>query len=175
MVSDRGDRGLFTIWKRSFWIKILFSFPLSPANLISDYFDIKGCGANNEAMTHRSSLRQCRCGSNSQRESWTCGFFFLVLAATPFTLRTFSAQINWRFISRKAMFDPYRFLSNQSPIHFAGESGNGNMFRNGKQHVQNENRHRSPRSQTYANNCKNLNPPYFSLQLPLSNQKLCGM
>ncbi len=31
-----------------------------------------------------------------------------------------------------------RFLSNKSPIHFAGESGKGNTFLNGKQHVQNE-------------------------------------
>jgi hypothetical protein len=52
--------------------------------------------------------------------------------------------------SRKALFAPHRFLSNKSLIHFAGESGNGNTFLNGKWHVQNENRHRSPRSQTYA-------------------------
>ncbi len=60
-----------------FWIKIIFPFPLSPAKWVSDYFDIEGCGANNEAMTRRSSLRQWRCGPNSQHESWTCGFFFL--------------------------------------------------------------------------------------------------
>jgi hypothetical protein len=48
------------------------------------------------------------------------------------------------------LFDPQRFLSNKSPIQFAGESGKGNMFLNGKRHVQNENVHRSPRSQTYA-------------------------
>jgi hypothetical protein len=39
-------------------------------------------------------------------------------------------------------------LSNKSPIHFAGESGKGNTFLNGKQHVQNENGHRLPQSQT---------------------------
>ncbi len=55
MVSNRGDRGLFAIWTRSFWIKIIFPFPLSPAKWISDYFD-KGCGANNGARAHRSSL-----------------------------------------------------------------------------------------------------------------------
>ncbi len=76
--------------------------------------------------------------------------FFLVRAASLFTLRTFGAQINWRVISRKVLFDPHRFLSNKSPIHFAGESGKGNMFLSGKRHVQNENGHRSPRSQTYA-------------------------
>jgi hypothetical protein len=48
------------------------------------------------------------------------------------------------------LFDPHRFLSNKSPIHFAGESGKGNTFLNGKWHVQNKNGHRSPRSQTYA-------------------------
>jgi hypothetical protein len=76
--------------------------------------------------------------------------FFLVRAASLFTLRTFGAQINWRVLSRKVLFDPHLFFSNKSPIHFAGESGKGNTFLNGKQHVQNENGHRSPRSQTYA-------------------------
>jgi hypothetical protein len=75
--------------------------------------------------------------------------FFLVRAASLFTLRTFGAQINWRVIS-KILFDPHRFLSNKSPIDLAGESGKGNTFLNGKRHVQNENGHRSPRSQTYA-------------------------
>ncbi len=32
---------------------------------VGDYFDIKGCGAKNDAMMHRSSLRQWRCGPNS--------------------------------------------------------------------------------------------------------------
>ena len=99
------------------------------------------------------SARKWRCGSNSERKLWTrfeFADFFLVRAASLFTLRTFSAQINWRVISRKALFDPQRFLSNKSPIQFAGESGKGNMFLNGKRHVQNENGHRLPRSQTYA-------------------------
>ncbi len=142
MGSDRGDQGLFTIWTRSFWIKIIFPFPLSPAKWISDYFDIKGCGLNNLARAHRSSLRQWRCGQNSQRKLWTkfeLADFFPVWAATLFTLRTFGAQINWRVISRKVLFDLHRFLSNKSPIHFAGECGKGNTFLNGKLHVQNKN------------------------------------
>ncbi len=153
MVADRGDWGLFTIWTRSFWIKIIFPFPLYPAKWISNYFDITGCGANNLARAHRSSLRQWRCGQNSQRKLWTrfeLVDFFIVRAATLFTLRTFGAQINWRVISRKVLFDPHRFLSNKSPIHFAGESGKGITFLNGKCHVQNKNGHRSPWSQTYA-------------------------
>ncbi len=148
-----GPWGLFTIWTRSFWIKIIFPFPLSTAKWISDYFDIKGCGANNLARAHRSSQRQWRCGQNSQRKLRTrfeLADFFLVRAATLFTLRTFGAQIKWRVISRKVLFDPHRFLSNKSPIHFAGESGKGNTFLNGKWHVQNKNGHRSPRSQMYA-------------------------
>jgi hypothetical protein len=76
--------------------------------------------------------------------------FFLVWTVYLFTLRTFGAQINWHVISRKVLFAPHRFLSNKSPIHFAGASGNGNTFFNGKWHVQNENGHRSPWSQTYA-------------------------
>jgi hypothetical protein len=32
-------------------------------------------------------------------------------------------------------------LSNKSPIHFAGESGKGYKFLNGKWHVQNKNGH----------------------------------
>jgi hypothetical protein len=92
-------------------------------------------------------LRQWRCGSNSERKlcnRFELADFFLVRAASLFTLRTFGAQINWCVISRKALFDPHRFLSNKSPIHFAGESGKGNTFLNGKRHVQNENGHRSP-------------------------------
>ncbi len=98
-------------------------------------------------------LRKRRCGSNSERKLWSwIEFvdFFLVRAASLFTLQTFGAQINWRVISMKVLFDPQRFLSNKSPIHFAGESGKGNTFLNGKRHVQNKNGHRSPRSQTYA-------------------------
>jgi hypothetical protein len=60
------------------------------------------------------------------------------------------AQINCRVVSRKVLFDPHRFLTNKSSIHYAEESGKGNMFLNGKGHVQNKNGHRSPRSQTYA-------------------------
>ena len=112
--------------------------------------------------TVRSSLRQyigapkpsCANGDADQIRSANyeldLGDFFLVRAASLFTLRTFGAQINWRVISRKVLFDPHRFLSNKSPIHFAGASGKGNTFLNGKWHVQNENGDRSPRSQTYA-------------------------
>ncbi len=74
-------------------------------------------------------LRKWRCGSNSERKLWTrfdLADFFLVWAESLFTLRTFGAQINWRIISRKILFDPHRFLSNKSPIHFAVTSGKGN-------------------------------------------------
>ncbi len=147
MVSNCGDRGLFTIWTRSFWIKIIFPFPVSSAKWISDYFDIKGCGANNLERAHRSSLCQWRCGQNSQRKLWTrfeLPDFFLVRAESLFTLWTFGAQINWCVIMMKVLFDPHRFLSNKSPIHFAGQSRKGNTFLNGKWHVQNKNGHRSP-------------------------------
>ncbi len=99
------------------------------------------------------SARKWRCGSNSEHKLWTrfeFADFFLVRAASLFTLRTFGAQINWRVISRKVLFDPQGFLSNKSPIQFAGESGKGNTFLSGKRHVQNENGYRSPRSQTFA-------------------------
>ncbi len=52
-------------------------------------------------------------------QSWTSfdlADFFLVRAASLFTLRTFGAQIYWRVISRKILFAPQRFLSNKSPI-----------------------------------------------------------
>ncbi len=74
-------------------------------------------------------LRKWRCGSNSELKLWTrfdLAHFFLVRAASLFMLRTFGAQINWRVISRYVLFDPHRFLSNKSPIHFR------NMFLNGK-------------------------------------------
>ncbi len=89
-------------------------------------------------MTHRSSLRQWWCEPIVLwiMNSW---IFFLVRAASPFTLRRFGAQIN-----------PHRLLSKYSLINFAGESGNRNTFFNGKWHVQNENGPQSPRSKTYA-------------------------
>ncbi len=86
---------------------------------------------------------------------------FLVRTASLLTLRTFGAQINWRVIRRKVLFAPKRFLSNKSPIHYAWESGKGNTFLNGKWHVQNENGHRSPRSQTYAQQLKKSWPTIF--------------
>jgi hypothetical protein len=49
--------------------KSLVPFPLVTAKLTGDYFDIKGCGANNDAMPHRSSLRLGQCGPNSQHKS----------------------------------------------------------------------------------------------------------
>jgi hypothetical protein len=62
------------------------------------------------------------------------------------------------------LFDLHRFLSNKSPIHFAGESGKGNTFfsmANGmfkkKMDIDCHSHRLMP------NNCKNLNPPYFSL------------
>ncbi len=51
--------------------KIIFPFPLSPSKWISDYLDIKRCRTNNLARAHQSSLRQWRCGQNSQRKLWT--------------------------------------------------------------------------------------------------------
>jgi hypothetical protein len=110
------------------------------------------------------SVRKWQCGSNSQRKLWNrfeFPDFFLVRAAALLTLRTLGAQINWRVISRKVLFDPQRFLSNKSPIHFARESGNGNTFLDGKWHVQNENGHRSPRSQTYAQQLSKSWPTLF--------------
>ncbi len=68
--------------------------------------------------------------------------FFLIRVASLFTLRTFGAQINWRVISRKVLFDPHRFLSN--------------IHRHGPRHM--------------PNNCKNLNPSYFSLPSTFKTQ-----
>ncbi len=67
------------------------------------------------------SARKWRSGSNSERKLWTrfeFADFFLVRAVSLFTLRTFGAQINWRVISRKVLFDPHRFLSNQITYSF---------------------------------------------------------
>jgi hypothetical protein len=79
--------------------------------------------------------------SANYEPDFTSWIFFLDRAASLFPLRTLGGKINWLVISRKVLFDPHRFLSNKSPIHFAGESGKGNIFLNGKQHVQNENGH----------------------------------
>jgi hypothetical protein len=78
-------------------------------------------------------------------------------------LRTFAAQINWRVISSKALFDPHRFLSIKSPIHFAGESGKGNTFLNGNGMFEMKMDIDRLGPRLMPNNCKNLNPHYFSL------------
>ncbi len=147
---------------------ISFSALSSKTNTVSDYFDIQGCGANNLASAHWSSLRQLRCGQNSQRKLWTrfeLADFFLVRVASLFTLRTFGELINWRVVSRKVLFDPHHFLSNKSPIHFAGENGKGNTVRfsmaNGFFKIKMDIDRHGPRRM--PDNCKNLNPPYFSL------------
>jgi hypothetical protein len=87
----------------------------------------------------------------------------LVRATSLFMFRTFSAQINWLVISRKVLFASHRFLSNKSPIHFAGKSGKGNTFLNGNGmfKTQMDIDHHGPR--LIPNNSKNLDPPYFSL------------
>ncbi len=81
---------LFLFWTCHLPLKNVFPSPLSLAKWISDYFNIKGCGANNDAMTHENSLRQFA--------AWIMKLadFFLVRAACLLTLRRFGAQINWR-------------------------------------------------------------------------------
>jgi hypothetical protein len=99
-VSDRGDRGLLEGWTCTFWEKLLFPFPFVTAKLWGDFFGIKECGANNDAMTHRSSLRQWRCRPNSQREKWTRGYFSC-LGCVTFYVPKVGAEINWCVISMK--------------------------------------------------------------------------
>jgi hypothetical protein len=172
-MPDRGDGGWFSIWTCSFSVKCLISFSACNSNMnrrllmkLGDAERIVRCVSLTFFMRDfldfslyfiqhcfTCSARKWRCGSNSEHKLWTrfeFADFFLVRAASLFTLRTFGAQINRRVISRKVLLDPHRFLSNKSPIHFAEESGKGNTFLNGKRHVQNENGHQSPRSQTYA-------------------------
>jgi hypothetical protein len=164
MVSDRGDWGLFTIWTGSFWIKIIFPFPLSPTKCISDYFDIKGCGANNEAMTHRSSLRQWRCGLNPQCESWTCGFLFLfwprLLLRFEHNVRLLidALQVGWSCLIRIAFCQ-----TNRLPYSFCWRARK-------RKYVSQWQRACSKWKWTsivtvpnLPNSCKILNPPYFSL------------
>jgi hypothetical protein len=112
------------------------ALPANPPSQRCNYFDIKGCGANKGAKAQwiEVLLRQWRCViiCCANYDTVLKLEFFLVETAALFTLRTFGAQINWLVISRKVLFDPYRFSSNKSPSHFAGESGNENTFRNGK-------------------------------------------
>ncbi len=133
---------------------MVYYYPLSCFSEIKQYK--KNCGEIIPAPLYwrtEAFLRKWRCGSSSPCKLLTrfdLADFFLVRAASLFTLRTFGTQINWRVINRKIQFDPHRFLSNKSPIYFAGESGKGNKFLNGKLHVQNKNGHRWPLSQTYT-------------------------
>ncbi len=171
MVLDRGDRGLFSVWTCSFWVKKVL-FPLAPvtATWIGDYLMNKRYAQNfglsiylhvinrrtcsvSKLITLRSSLRQWRCGSNLQRELWV-----------SFKLEDFfscSAPISFhapkiRCVNKLTLCNYGGIVSSASPIvkviayYFAGESGNGNIFFNGNWHVQNKNGHQSPRSHTYA-------------------------
>ncbi len=180
MVSDRGNRGLFSMWTCSFWVNCFISVSACKSKINRRLLEIRRFGANCSVRQYipalhvrtfsarklnfgeiisaplywRTEVFLCkwRYGSNSLRKLWIrfdLAGFFLVLAVSLFTLRTFGAQINYT-VSRKILFGPHRFLSNKSPIHFAGESRKGNTFFNGKWHVQNKNGHPSPRSQTYA-------------------------
>ena len=89
--------------------------------------------------------------------------FFLVRTASLFTLRTFGAQINWRVISRKVLFDPHRFLSNKSPIILLERAEKEIRFSmaNGTLKMKMDIDRHCPR--LMPNNCQNLYPPYFSL------------
>ncbi len=112
------------------------------------------------------SARKWRCGSNSERKLWTrfeFTDFFLVRAASLFTLRTFGAQINWRVISRKVLFDPQRFLSNKSPIQLLERAEKEICFSmaNGTFKMKTDIDRHGPRPM--PNSCKNLNTPNFSL------------
>ncbi len=60
----------------------------------------------------------------------------------------------------KVLFAPHRFLSNKSPIHFAGARGNISMA-NGTFKIKKDIDRHGPR--LMPNNCKNINPPFFSL------------
>ncbi len=46
MVPDCGDRGLFSIWTCSFWVKSIISVLLVTTKWKGDYFEIRRCGAN---------------------------------------------------------------------------------------------------------------------------------
>jgi hypothetical protein len=177
LVSDHGDLYLFTYWRTcSFCVQIQFPFPFLITKWIGNYFDSRLCAANFGAsiyswvintmdlffLQNNSRIEAPCVNGNADR---ICGANYEPdLNSRIFFLLGPCAQINWRVISRKVLFDPHCFLTNKSPTHFAGESGKGNTFLNGKGHVQNKNRHRLPRSQTYAQQLKNLNPPYFSFR-----------
>jgi hypothetical protein len=113
-------------------------------------------------------LRKWQCGSNPERKFWTIyefADFFLVWAASLFTLRTFGAQINWRVISstvrpcliRIAFCQTNRLFilleRAEKEIHFSMANGKFKMKMDIDRH--------GPR--LMPNNCKDLNPPYFSL------------
>jgi hypothetical protein len=101
---------------------------------------------------------------------WTRGFFSCS-GRDSFYAPNIRCANNWRVISRKVLFDPHRFLSNKSPIHFAGESGKGIRFsmENGMFKIKMDIDRHGPRRM--PDNCKNLNPPYFSLPSTFNDSK----
>jgi hypothetical protein len=101
--------------------------------------------------------------SKSYETVFKLRIFFWVHTATLFTLRTLGAQINWRIISRKVLFDPHRFcqtnrlfiLPERAETEICISMANS-MFKT-KMDID---RH-GPRLTPI--NCQHLNPPYFSL------------
>ncbi len=138
MFSDRGDRGLFTIWTRSFWIKIIFPFPLSPAIWISDYFEIKDA-----VQTMEQWRIEVSCVNGDVDKI--------------------------RVISRKVLFDPHRYLSNYNRLFILLESAETEIrfsMANSMFKMKMDIDRHGPR--LMPNNCKHLNPPYFSLPTTLN-------
>ncbi len=89
---------------------------------------VLACSAGGPGLDSRLRHTILRCSMQRMQmalvkplqNSFKMADFFLVWTAPLFTLLTFGAQINWHAISRKVLFAPHRFLSNKSPIHFAG-------------------------------------------------------
>ncbi len=89
MVSDRGARGLFTVWTCSFWLKILFPFPSVTAKLIGDYFDNKRCWSNKTCLLIK---RQFICAPNLRGVKRDAARTRKKYAGSWFTLRIRSAS-----------------------------------------------------------------------------------
>ncbi len=95
MVSDRGDRGLFTVWTCSFWLKILFPFPLVTAKWIGNYFDNKRCGSNKTCLLitrqfiGAPNLRSVkRDAARTRKKSAGSWFTLRIRSASPLTQGT---------------------------------------------------------------------------------------
>jgi hypothetical protein len=145
-----------------FLSKTLFPFPLVTAKLWGDNFDIKGCGAKNDAIPGSMAM-WIEFAAQIMKQFWTCGFFsswdrisFQAPKIRCAIILTFFL-VGRSCLSRIAYCQRNRLLilleRVEREIRFSMANGMFKMKMDINCH--------GPR--LMSNNCQHLDPPYFSL------------